>query len=349
VSPLTYSTASVPGRASFASFSWRPWRAVGIVALLAACGDATAPPRDAIPDRPADARFVTTDVENFWRAYDAGGAGASAAIFQSEYLDKASPGLRDFISARNITATSLVQMVRAYPRYFADIQSTTRRLTGSGEPTILARIRAGYERIESLYPAAIFPPVTFLIGRFSTGGTIRESGILIGTELYGGGPATPTDELPEFQRQVVQPLDSIPVIVAHEHVHVLQARAQGLLSKPAKTLLDQALLEGSADFVGELVSGSNINAWLLSYAEPREAALWDEFKREMTGTDISRWLYNRNTGTAERPGDLGYFVGYQITKAYYERAVDKTAALREIVEMRDGATFLAASGYDGGR
>jgi hypothetical protein len=240
-------------------------------------------------------------------------------------------------------------MVLAYPRYFADIQATTRRLTGSSEPTILARIRADYDRIESLYPAAIFPPVTFVIGRFSTGGTVRESGILIGTEFYGLTPTTPTDELPDFQRQVVQPLDSLPVIIAHEHAHVLQSLARAILTKPTKTLLDQSLIEGAADFVGELASGSNVNAWVRPWAVAREAELWDEFEREMSGTDISRWLYNRNTSTPERPGDLGYFIGYQIAKWYYDRATDKTAALREIIEMRDGAAFLAASGYDGGR
>ena len=240
-------------------------------------------------------------------------------------------------------------MVGAFPRYFADIRPTTLRLTGNGDGAVLARIRAAYERIESLYPAAVFPPVTFLIGRFGTGGTVRQSGIVIGTEFYGLDDDTPTDELQQFQRTFVRPLDSIPVIIAHEHAHVLQSVARGVLAKPTKTLLDQALIEGSADFVGELASGTNVNAWLLPYAEPREAALWDEFKLEMNGTDISRWLYNQAAASAERPGDLGYFIGYRIAKAYYDRAADKAAALRDIIEMRDGAAFLAASGYTGGR
>jgi hypothetical protein len=318
------------------------------IVLLGACGDGTAP-RSGLPERPADAQFVTSDIENFWRAYDAGGDGGSATAYQRDYLSKASAGLRDFIVARNVTASSLVGMVSAFPRYFADIRPNTLRLASGGDGVVLARIRDSYERIEALYPDAIFPPVTFLIGRFSTGGTVRETGILIGTEFYGLDDDTPTDELELFQRTFVRPVDSIPVIVAHEHAHVLQSRARGLLAKPAKTLLDQALLEGSADFVGELASGTNVNAWLIPYAETREAALWDEFQLEMNGTDLSRWLYNQSTATADRPGDLGYFIGYRITKAYYDRTADKTAALREIVEMRDGAAFLTASGYNGGR
>ena len=319
-----------------------------LAATAASCGDGTGPPLD-ITERPADARFVVTDIANFWHAYDVGGQGTSTVAFQREYLDKASPGLRDFIRGRSVTAASLFQMIAASPRYFASIRPNMLSLAAGDAGSVITRIRADYERIESLYPAAIYPPVTFLVGRFSTGGTISERGILIGTELYALGPTTPIDELTDFGRSVVQPLDSLPVIVAHEHTHVLQSRAQALFIKPTKTLLDQALLEGSADFVGELVSGSNINAWLRTYAEPREAALWDEFELEMSGTNVSRWLYNQNSGTADRPGDLGYFVGYRIAKWYYDHAADKAAALREIIEMRDGASFLVASGYDGGR
>jgi hypothetical protein len=324
--------------------------ALAAVAILAGCsGDATGPISAGFPQHPADARFVTADIENFWRAYDASNQGASADAFQREYLNKASTGLRDFARARSVTAASLAQMVRTFPRYFAEVRPTTLRLTGSGDATVLARIRASYDKIEALYPAAVYPPVTFLIGRFSTGGTVDNSGILIGTEFYALGESTPVDELTQFHRTYLRPLDSIPVIIAHEHTHVLQALTRGLFHKGTLTLLDQSLLEGSADFVGEVASGTNVNAWLRPFAESREAALWDEFKLEMHGTNVSRWLYNQSTGTTDRPGDLGYFIGYRITKTYYDRAADKTAALRDIVEMRDGRSFLAASGYDGGR
>jgi hypothetical protein len=239
-------------------------------------------------------------------------------------------------------------MIRAYPRYFADVRPNLLRM-GNGDPAVIARIRTIYANVEALYPAAVYPPVTFLIGRFSTGGTIGESGILVGAEFYALGEATPVDELTQFHRTFLRPLDSIPVIVAHEHTHVLQALARALFQKSTPTLLDQSLVEGSADFIGELTSGTNHNAWLRPYAEPREAEVWDDFRLEMNGTNVSRWLYNQSSATTDRPGDLGYFVGYRITKTYYDRAPDKAAAVRAIVEMRDGQTFLAASGYNGGR
>jgi hypothetical protein len=68
-------------------------------------------------------------------------------------------------------------------------------------------------------------------------------------------------------------------------------------------------MEGSADFVSFLITGGNINARLRSYAIPREHDLWTEFKAAMHGTDVRRWLYNQGSATADRPGDLGYFIG----------------------------------------
>jgi predicted Zn-dependent protease DUF2268 len=320
------------------------WLAILSCAFAGACGsDKATGTSPASTDDPDRAAFVTSDIANFWKAYDAGGANGSTSAFQAEYLNRASSGLVDFIASRNVTATSLVSMVRAYPRYFADIRASTLRL--ANDAAVQGRMRDGYRRIKAMYPPAVFPPVTFLIGRFSTGGTTSASGMLVGLEFYSITSTTPLDELGQFQRDNVKPLDSLPIIVAHEHTHVLQARAGGLLGKSNKTMLDQSLIEGSADYVAYLVTGGNINARLFPYAMPREAALWAEFKATMHGTDTSRWLYNQGTATTDRPGDLGYFIGYRIAESFYNRATDKQVALRAIIEVSDSDLFLWQSGY----
>jgi len=314
------------------------------IALGAACGGdtATAPTGGVVTD-PERAVFVTSDIEHFWTAYDAGGSTGATTPFQTEYLDRASLGLRDFIAARNVTAASLAAMVRTYPRYFASIRVSTLRL--ATDATVLGRMRDGYRKIRDLYSPAVFPPVTFLIGRFSTGGTTSSNGMLIGLEFFSITSSTPLDELAQFQRDNVRPLDSLGLIVAHEHAHILQGRAGGIATHPNKNLLEQSLMEGGADFVSYLVTGGNINARLQAYAIPREAALWTEFKAAMHGTDVSRWLYNQGSGTADRPGDLGYFIGYRIAESFYARTADKRQALRAIIEASDAEQFLAQSGY----
>ncbi len=49
-----------------------------------------------------------------------------------------------------------------------------------------------------------------------------------------------------------------------------------------------------------------------------------------------------------RPNDLGYFIGYRIAEAYYNRTADKQHAIRDIINGGNGNVreLLAKSGYD---
>lgn len=312
-----------------------------VLLALGSCGNATGPSG---PSDVAHAVFISSDIAHFWEAYDAGGKTGDAPSFQRLYLDRASKGLKDFIGKRQLTAATMVTMVRAYPNYFASIRSTNLRLVDSTD-AVLALIRANYARIKELYPPAVFPPVTFLVGRFSTGGTTASSGMLIGSEFYSLAVGTPVSELGSFQRTNVHAIDTIPMIIAHEHTHILQAAGHAAALSGDNTLLAQSLMEGSADFVGELVSGGNINAKVFPYALANEAAIWADFMSDMNGKDFSRWLYNQGSATSARPGDLGYFVGYRVAEAYYNKTADKQQALKDIIEMRNAKDFLAKSGY----
>lgn len=309
---------------------------------LAACNAPTEQwPSDMNAD-PLRTQLVTADMMRFWNAYDDGGRDGDVAAFQRHYIDSASTGLQDFIRLRSVTAVRVAETVQKYPRYFAAVRANMLRL-GSGE--IRSSLLDGFQRMKALYPDAVFPPVTFLVGRFSTGGTISVNGLLIGSEFVARDATTPMDELPPFQRNNAHAVDSVTLIVAHEQVHIQQAHADRMFNRGTKSLLDQSLIEGSADFIGTLVSGGNINARVYAYGLAHEAALWTEFKAAMNGTDVSQWLYNQGAATGERPGDLGYFFGYRIAEAYYNRAADKTAAIRDIIEMSNGTGFLQRSGY----
>lgn len=71
--------------------------------------------------------------------------------------------------------------------------------------------------------------------------------------------------------------------------------------------------------------------------------LWLEFKARMFEKDFEGWLYSSQEG---RPNDLGYWMGYQITKAYYDHAADKAAAIQDILNIRSEKKFLEQSGYE---
>lgn len=106
-------------------------------------------------------------------------------------------------------------------------------------------------------------------------------------------------------------------------------------------------MEGAAEFVAELVSGSVGNSRHAGWTRGRELEIETAFVKDMHGTDLSAWTDNYQPGS-DAPYDLGYWVGYRIVKAYYQGAEDKRAALARILEMDDPEAFLAGSGWEPG-
>jgi hypothetical protein len=265
-------------------------------------------------------RVIDTDVRLFWRVVDDAAPAALAARLERDYLDAGSDALRDFIPGRIVSAARLADAVTTQRARYEGVRQAT-LAASAAEPAIRAVFRA----MRSLYADAVLPDVYFVIGRFNTGGTSSAHGILIGAEMYPSH-------------------DALPHIVAHELAH---AQQRPLPSSTRRTLLAQSIIEGSADFVAELISGAHVNPAAHAYGRTHEAELWADFTRVMHGTDVSDWLYRDPPG--ERPPDLGYFIGYRIAEAYYVRAADKAAALRVIFTIEDPDGFLSASGYTGSR
>lgn len=303
---------------------------LGLLLGMSVLSAQTAPPGPS-PD-PDQARIVTEDLDRFWEAFDQAGPTFPAETFKEVYLDRGTPGLQDFIKLRIQNAEKLAKKVQTHPRYYASVRESTKRIPEMGKG-----IRAAFYALEYLYPDAVYPDVYFLIGILNTGGTTSERALLIGAEMYGRTPQTPTEELNDWLKTVLAPVESIPHIVAHELIHYQQKYPE---TEP--TLLSQAIREGSADFLSELISGRHINAHVHAYAVPRRAELWKEFKEKMHGKELAGWLYSSTGG---RPNDLGYWIGYEITKAYYDKAPDKRQAIKEILEIKDFGAFLAKSGY----
>jgi len=217
------------------------------------------------------------------------------------------------------------------PKYYAAIRPETLRIKA-----MTPRIRSSFRKMNELYSDATFPDVYFLIGRMNSAGTTGPNGLLIGADMFGKGLVFPNNELDEWLRTVVDSVSNIPVVVAHELIHY-QQKTEG------KTLLAAAIQEGSADFVGELISGDAINKEVRSYGLQHEKELWTQFAQEMRGTDKSHWMYEGKV-TNGRPADLGYFIGYRIAEAYYKRASDKKKAIAEILNG-DVDKLLHDSGY----
>jgi hypothetical protein len=265
----------------------------------------------------------------------------AAELFQREYIEPGTAGLHDFLESRIQNGRYLAGTIAARPRYYAAIREST--LAVDNTPAIKEAIRASFHRLKEIYPDAVFPDVYFVIGRMNSAGTVSSSGLLIGVEMNARSESTPVDELTDWERAVTGQIANLPNIVAHELIHIQQPDGAA-----QTTLLEKALNEGGADFMGEMISGGIINRGQRIYGDAHEQALWAEFQKDMLGADLSRWLFQGDRAK-DRPADLGYYIGYKICGAFYRRATDKREAVRRILHITDPEGFLKESGYGGGK
>lgn len=290
---------------------------------------------------PEKAEIVVSDLALFWRAYDMAKPENNLIIYRDEYLKKGSVGLQEFLRSKIGNSCNLVTAIDAAPKYYASLKAQSAKVENY-KPQMLA----SFKKLKEIYPDALFPNVYFVIGRMNTGGTATLKGLLIGFEMYGKTDDASVAELSGWKKSSVGKIERIPFIVAHELVHYQQKNAHlTSLYGGEVSLLGKSLSEGSADFIGELISGDTDNPLLHEYGNPREKQLWLEFKKEMNNTDTSNWLYQGDKAK-DKPADLGYYVGYKITEAYYKRAKDKKQAVKDILEIKDFNHFLKASGYE---
>ncbi|MFN7926104.1 MAG: DUF2268 domain-containing putative Zn-dependent protease [Bryobacteraceae bacterium] len=285
------------------------------------------------------ATLVTTDIDNFWRAYDAAQSGDRRSALQSLYFNQATQGLRDFVQVRGLNAANLGAAIDAYPKYYATIRDNTLKVAAQ-KPLIDLYL----SRFLGLYERARFPAVYFLIGRVSTGGTVGPSGsLLIGTEVFSlGGDADPSDlkqKIPAFYTAMGS-IDRLPLIVVHELVHTQQRY------RSSSNLISAVMLEGVADYLTGMVAGRTINDRLSDYAEAHRAELFQRFAADWRAkpSDYSKWLYNYSA-SREEPADLGYWIGHEISRDYFTRARDKNAAITALVEMSDPRSIVLGSSY----
>ena len=294
------------------------------------------------------AQLTTSDIPNFYRAFDALAEVEtrtdSVSVFQREYLDSGSEGLRLFAKVRDVNAEALVSLVARFPKYYASIRPTAMAVAENE-----AAIAAVLQEVATVLPDFEVPPVTIAFGVLNTGGTVSKGHILLGAGMNcGGGTGVDVSELPDYLAPFVignAGLGDIATLAAHEAVHTWQ-RGFSL-----NNLVKGVINEGVCDFVVYDLMGRPANDVYHVYGAANECEVWRKFKVDLDdGGKGARdnWLYNGHVATPEWPGDMGYFVGRRIAAAYYAQAEDKAAALRALRRVGRYKRVLRESGYDGG-
>ncbi len=291
----------------------------------------------------AQSRVFSSDIDNFWKAYDAisktSDKSEKLKIINELYIAKGTEGLRSFMKVRNYTDTLWVDLIGKYPKFWNSVRPNTFTIKSKQ-----AEIEKAIANFRKLYPKLRPANLYFTVGGLRSGGTVDGDKVLIGTEIATADPKT---DVSEFENDWLgnvfkkQSLDNVVFLNVHEYVHTQQKQG-------AQTVLASCIQEGSCDFIAELATEKPLESFYLTYGKSHAEEVKKQFRLEMFTDNQSNWLYN---GTQKgEASDLGYYVGYEICKGYYNKAKDKKKAIAEIIELdysdeKKLLDFVQKSGY----
>lgn len=287
---------------------------------------------------PLKAHFFDSDVKLFWEAYDMAQNDTAHAyqIYEKEYIGKGSTGLQGYYMYKIYNLNSFIAVHAKKHKFYNSIRKNTFSALQYQD-----QFRKSYVALKEIYPQAIFPNVYFVIGKLNSAGMSDSNGLVLGIDQMCRTASTDVSEIEPSEMHMINGFDILPYTVAHELIHFQQNNMAS-----DTTLLKEAIIEGMADFIGELISGKTANERLAVFAKGRERKIWADFKKEMYLNRKQNWIANADQETADRPADLSYWVGYQICKAYYDEQPDKKKAIYDMLHIQDYRKFLEASKLD---
>jgi uncharacterized protein YjaZ len=272
--------------------------------------------------------FVTTDIDNFWVAYDkiiSEKDSIKQYIFLKEiYLAKATDGLKSLIEVRNYTEKEFIDWITKYPEFWNSIRPNTLK-TKKLYPKINSNIRKLKKAYPDLKPSTIY----FAVGAFRTNGTTQGNKVLIGSELSLADKKTIINELPIWRQQfykIQNPFNEIALLCTHEYIHTQQKEL-------VENLLSMCLYEGVAEFISCKVTGTKSDAPAIEFGKANQKIVINKFVSDLfIMTNNYNWMWGENRNEL-KVRDLGYYIGYEICERYYNQAKDKQKAIKELIEL----------------
>jgi len=287
-----------------------------ILACILFCADIKA--QDKVTTNPDSANIVTADIGNFWQAFDLlknkTTTADSLQVIRSVFIDHASEGLKQYLKAANCDEKQYLQTIRKQKNDYLAIRSQAEAIA-SKKQQLIHYLR----RFKQLYPQLKIPAICFTVGKFEVGGTQFEHTLFIGCE-----------------KDLQLGVDIIAQTI-HELAHFQQ------LEQNSSTNLESAMIEGGAEFVCYQVTGKRTIYKTWAYGMANEQSLWNEFKPKQDSATDMKWFLD--VAANNRPGSLGYFIGFRICESYLKNHRNKKIALKNLVEMKDPKKIYLASGY----
>lgn len=293
-------------------------------------------------------RSVLADIERFRQVYESLRGRASAFDVANCYLEEATPGLRAYLAAYNVTAHDFAAAFLSRPKFYAGLTQIGARVASN-----IDEIGRAERQLSALAPRTPAVPIFFFIGVMRYGATVKNVaeggegglGVLIPVELLAMSPATDMSEFPEGRRGRGN-LTDLPQMVCHELAHVAQIRLQGLemyrslyQDTSRSNHMGYAIREGGADYLAYLATGKLRERH--RYLVEHEHELWQAFAPLLyePANNSRGWFSGFDAQRAERPAQLGYAVGWSICRRFHVEASDPDQALVTLLSAAEPRDF----------
>jgi hypothetical protein len=273
---------------------------------------------------------ITSDIKNFWTAYDKIKETSDSTLhigyINDLFIKQGTDGLKSIMKARGYTAKSYLDAIRHYPLFWHSVRANTLRANEFAD-SIAIEVDKLAKIYNKLKPAHIY----FTVGALRTNGTTLDGNVLIGSELALADAQTVSSEFPKALSHLKTFFSSNPIngtvfLNVHEYVHTQQKSSIGY------NLLSQCVIEGAAEFVAVTVTGKPSSTPAIEFGTQHFEKVRSVFARQMFFEDSGFWLYS-NADNEFKMRDLGYYVGYEICRKYYQNAKDKNLAISEMITL----------------
>ncbi|NER18336.1 hypothetical protein [Spongiivirga citrea] len=295
--------------------------------------------------------IVSQDIANFWEAYDKIQATKDSAT-QRKHLDelfinKASRGQKALFENRRYQPEEYIEAITNYPKFWNSIRENTLNTADFND-----EMKEGVNKLRAVYPDLTQSTIYYTMGVFRTPGTGFDDLVLIGSEFALGDVNTNSSEFPERYNHIktyykTNPTENIQFLNVHEYVHTQQKEI-------VNNILSEVLFEGIADFAATKATGKESPFAYVNYVKNNEPKVKALFEKQVFNFRKGReWRWN-SADNQFGVSDVGYQVGYNIAQAHYDKADDKTLAIKELIELDynnedqvealiDGTNYLSGS------
>lgn len=279
---------------------------------------------------PEEIKFIYDDLHNFLKAFKMINDGADLAeTLKKEYLDKASPGLKNYMEDVGFELKDFVERYEKYRKSYLSLPELPGLLVSQED-----NIRKALQNMKKIFPKPVFIPIYYIVG---ISGGLHAEPSEVGIRLAFSRSPSP-DHLADLKLTII-----------HELIHVQQFLAIGMeeyhsIYEDKQSLLAVSIREGVAEYLTHLITGEYSKKEVYEYIKKDEKKFWERFKGEMHNREFGEWLFSKPKDP-DQPRDLGYIMGALIVESYYENAEDKKKAMDEILKVTDYKEFLERSHY----